>query len=310
MLARFGLQALFDLSHIPIDFSRWKGGIFSIQSMWPTLERQPWRLLHRVTHPHPQPRGWGHISPSRLCNFLKPLPKTNHFSNDRVHLLLSNFRSSVLKPILNPTTNVIFPTVWAHTGWSSSMLQAGPRLLFLSQKPLLPQCLPPPLPATLLEMLEAQPLWWHFCHCIYGYICQDFHMFKIQPSQSHRKDFQDRWFIHEIFISLFSRPHSCLSHKVCPESSVRFLLSPCPHISLELLVFLILHTKLLLYTCCHLTETTAAQPLMFTARLMATSGCNVSSIWLLPLLCLIPQNSLARQEPYRLHNWQKLFWGH
>lgn len=155
MLDKFGFQALFDLHHIPIDFSRWKSGIFSIQSMQPTLERQPWRLLHKATlldtfcygdfPPSPAEGLRPHITFQTMD--LKPLPKTSHFSNDRVHFLLSNFRSSALKPILNPATNVIVPTVWAHTAWSSSMLQAGPRLLFF--------------------LIRS-----HFCHSVFLHLCQ------------------------------------------------------------------------------------------------------------------------------------------
>ena len=72
--------------------------------------------------------------------------------------------------------------------------------------------------------------------------------------------------------------------------------SPSLHSSSESLVFLILHTKLLLCTCCLLRVTTATQPLVSAAHLVATSCCNMSSIWLLPLFHLILHRTCGQDK--------------
>lgn len=81
--------------------------------------------------------------------------------------------------------------------------------------------------------------------------------------------------------------HACHSQEAYNGSSVQFLLIALLRISSESPVFPIFHTMLLLYTCCLLRETTATQPAQGCCYLVVTSCCHVSSIWLLPLLCLI-----------------------
>lgn len=91
------------------------------------------------------------------CGLLKDITQTNHFSDDRFYLLLSNIGDSVLMPRLNPVTIIIFPT----DSTQGDRIHVAGRIqvaLPFSQMPLLPWCLPPPLPATLLEMAAAQLL--------------------------------------------------------------------------------------------------------------------------------------------------------
>lgn len=145
-------------------------------------------------------------------------------------------------------------------------------------------------------MAAARPLWWHFCH----YVCRDIGQdlpekrprenilfSKYNPlNHAGRISRTDGPFMR--YLPFHPRGPILVTVMESVSSLQRgFSSSPSLHISSVSLVFLTLHTKLLLCTSCLVREAAATQPLG--PALAWCRGCrSVRSVRLLPLLCLTP----------------------
>lgn len=167
-------------------------------------------------------------------------------------------------------------------------------------------------------MAAAWPLWWHFCH----YVCRD--IGQDLPEKGPRENILFSKYNPLNHAGRISRtdgpfrrylpfhPRSPILVTVMESvSSLQrgFSSSPLLHISSVSLVFLTLHTKLLLCTCCLVREAAATQPLG-PAPAWCRGCCSLNAVGRLPLLRLTPPGTPAGQEPHRLHGWEGPCEGH